>query len=148
MPAAGDATQSSTNVRRLQPLRILLSGRDRRFIRVTSFLLSRRGYDVAQATVSDAAAAAERHRSDIVLLELGDSRVVDGRTIAALQASAASPAVLLVCDDGHGEGWERLTPLYKWTSIENLVEEIEAAALRRVPPAAPGLRSARESDAL
>ena len=49
MHAAGEPGGEPTNVRRLQPLRILLCGRDRRFMRVTSFLLSRRGYEIAQA---------------------------------------------------------------------------------------------------
>jgi hypothetical protein len=124
----------TTNVRRLQPLRIVVSGRDRRFVRVTSFLLGRRGYDVRDAGVGDVVDAAERHRADVVVLELaGAARVAAGRAMTALQASDASPAVLLVCEDADGR-WNGFPLVDKWTPIERLVEEIEAAALHRVPP--------------
>ena len=48
-------------VTRFQPLRVLLAGRDRRYLRVTSFLLEQRGYVVLSAKPDDAAAAAKRH---------------------------------------------------------------------------------------
>jgi CheY-like chemotaxis protein len=148
MGAVGDGDNRSTNVRRLQPLRVLLSGRDRKFVRVTSFLLSRRGYDVAQATLGDVAETAERHRSDVVLLELSDSRVAAARTIAALQASAASPRVLVVLEDGMKERWHALAAVRKWTPIEDLIEEIEAAALHRIPPSVAAPLADRGSQSL
>lgn len=135
MELAGDSTPQPSNVRRLQPLRVLLVGRDRRFMRVTSFLLSRRGYAVTRSSVADALGAAETQRSDVVLVELDGSRSDAGRTIAALQASAAAPAVVLLLPDTTDNGWTGLRTLDKWTPIETLAAEIEAAALRRVPPA-------------
>jgi CheY-like chemotaxis protein len=132
---AGDSSPQPSNVRRLQPLRILLAGRDRRFMRVTSFLLSRRGYAVTRASLANAVGAAETQRSDVVLVELDGSRVDAGRTIAALQASAAMPAVVLLVLDAADNGWTGLRTLDKWTPIETLAAEIEAAALRRAPPA-------------
>jgi CheY-like chemotaxis protein len=132
---AGDSTPQPSNVRRLQPLRVLLVGRDPRFMRVTSFLLSRRGYAVARSSVADAVAVAENQRSDVVLVELDGSRVIAGRTLAALQASAAAPGVVLLLSDAADNGWTGLRTLDKWTPIDTLSAEIEAAALRRVPPA-------------
>jgi CheY-like chemotaxis protein len=132
---AGESTPRPSNVRRLQPLRVLLAGRDRRFMRVTSFLLSRRGYAVTRANLADAVGAAESDRSDVVLVELDGSRVDAGRTIAALQASSATPALVLLLSDGADDGWTGLRALDKWTPIETLAAEIEAAALRRIPPA-------------
>jgi hypothetical protein len=124
----------TASVRRLQPLRIVVSGRDRRFVRVTSFLLERRGYDVRDARADDVVDAAERHRADVVVLELaGASRVTAGRAMTALQASAVSPTVLLVCE-GADSRWNGFPVVEKWTPIERLVEEIEAAALHRIPP--------------
>jgi hypothetical protein len=124
----------TASVRRLQPLRIVVSGRDRRFVRVTSFLLGRRGYDVRDARAYDVVDAAERHRADVVVLELeGASRVTAGRAMTALQASDASPVVLLVCEGADGR-WNGFPVVEKWTPIERLVEEIEAAALHRIPP--------------
>jgi CheY-like chemotaxis protein len=131
---AGDSSPQPSNVRRLQPLRVLLVGRDPRFMRVTSFLLSRRGYAVTRSSMADAVGAAENQRSDVVLVELDGSRVLAGRTIAALQASAAAPAVVLLLPEAADNGWTGLRTLDKWTPIETLSAEIEAAALRRVPP--------------
>jgi len=131
-PAAGHPYPE--NVQRLQPLRILLSGRDRRFIRVTSFLLSRQGYDVAHAEPGDVAHAAERRRSDVVLLETDGSRGPAARVLAALQALAVPPGVLVVRDHDDGAPWDGVRSVKKWTPLEGLVSEIEAASLgRRMP---------------
>jgi hypothetical protein len=121
------------NVRRLQPLRVLLSGRDRRFLRVTSFLLAQRGYDVQETSPKKTLEAVERHRADVVLLETSDSRTMAARKVAALQALALAPSVLLVSDDEH-EPWPGLLTVKKWTPIDILVEQIEAAALARPTP--------------
>jgi CheY-like chemotaxis protein len=131
---AGDTHPQPSNVRRLQPLRLLLAGRDRRFMRVTAFLLARRGYAVTRSSLADAVDAAERQRADVVLVELDGSRVEAGRAIAALQASLAAPAVVVLTAEGADNGWTGLRTLAKWTPIENLAAEIEAAALRRLPP--------------
>lgn len=139
MISAGEGNAQPTNVRRLQPLRVLLAGRDARFLRVTSFLLSRRGYAVTSASLADAFAAAERQRPDVVLVELDGSRVEAGRTVAALQASAAAPALILLTADGAKNGWKGLPTLDKWIPIEKLSAEIESAALHRLPPTAPAI---------
>ena len=87
--------QADANLRRLQPLRVLLSGRDRRFLRVTSFLLAQRGYDVQETSPRKTLETAERHRADVVLLETNDSRVMAARKVAALQALPVAPSVLM-----------------------------------------------------
>jgi CheY-like chemotaxis protein len=138
----------TANVRRLQPLRILLCGRDRRFLRVTSFLLSRRGYDVAQASLRDAVSAAEQQRSDIVLIEPSESRVDTARTMAALQASTASPSLLLVFEIGNDGDWNGLPAVHKWTPIEELIEQVEAAAHDRIPPSVAARLAQREGQSL
>lgn len=122
------------NVQRLQPLRILLSGRDRRFTRVTSFLLSRRGYDVAHAELGDIADAAERRRADVVLLETDGSRAAAARVLAALQALAVPPGILVVCDHDERSRWESVRSVEKWMPLDRLVIEIEAASLGRRTP--------------
>jgi CheY-like chemotaxis protein len=132
---AGESSPQPSNVRRLQPLRVLLVGRDLRFMRVTSFLLSRRGYSVARSSLADAVAIAEQQRSDVVVVEMDGSRVEAGRMIAALQASVATPAVVLLIPKGADNGWTGLQAMEKWTPIENLAAAIETAAIRRVPPA-------------
>jgi len=141
------SAQPTTNVRRLQPLRILLCGRDRRFVRVTSFLLSRRGYEVSQAGAADLVDASERHRSDVVVFEPSESKVAAAQTISALQTSKASPALLLIVDGDEGR-WNGLPTVDKWTPIDELVTEIETAALRRIPPSVAALLVDRESGSL
>ena len=68
-----------TNVHRLQPLRVLLAGRDRRFLRVTAFLLSRRGYEVTEVPLNESVLAADRFHADVVLLDAGMSRAEAAR---------------------------------------------------------------------
>lgn len=124
-------------LRRLQPLRVLLSGRDRRFLRVTSFLLAQHGYDVQETSPRKTLETAKHHRSDVVLLETNDSRIMAARKVAALQAMPTAPSVLVVFDDEHEEEkdrWQGLSAVTKWTPIETLVEQIEAAALARPKP--------------
>ena len=133
MNVAPNPRDGQHNVRRLQPLRVLLSGRDRRFLRVTSFLLAQRGYDVQETSPKKTLEAVERHRADVVLLETSDSRTMAARKVAALQALALAPSVLLVYDDEH-ERWPGLLTVKKWTPIDILVEQIEAAALARPTP--------------
>lgn len=130
-----------TNVRRLQPLRILLAGGDRRFIRVMSFLLSRRGYDVAESSHRDTVEAAVDHRSDVVLLEVGDSRVSAGRKLAALQALSSVPIVVMIVEQGSDEGWNGVCAIRKWTPIDELVDAIETAVLTRPAPLGEGRAS-------
>jgi CheY-like chemotaxis protein len=133
---AGPVDAETAKVHRLQPLRVLLSGRDRRFLRVTSFLLAIRGYDVQDTSPRKTLEAVERHRADVVLLETGSSRTIAARKIAALQALATAPSVLLVVDgdDDQERGWQGLPAVKKWTPIDTLVSEIETAANNRPAP--------------
>lgn len=146
MQQAGDHDHDNrTNVHRLQPLRILLSGRDRRFLRVTSFLLSRRGYQVSQASMATVLEAVERERADVVLLEPGESKAAASRTITALQLTTASPALLLITNGSDGKArWNGLPTLDKWTPVDDLVKAIETAAFHRVPPSVAALLAERE----
>lgn len=122
-----------TNIRRLQPLRVLLAGRDRRFLRVTAFLLSRRGYDVNEAPLGESVPAAERFNADVVLLDAGMSRAEAARLANQLHALPCSPAVLVVTANGNMQG-AGMRLVEKWEPIDELVEEIEAASLSRQIP--------------
>jgi CheY-like chemotaxis protein len=126
------------NVKRLQPLRVLLSGHDQRFIRVTSFLLSQRGYEVAHAELGDVADSAQRRRADVVLVETYGSRASAARGLAALQALAMPPGVLVICDQDEQNRWDGVRSIEKWTPLDTLVAEIEAASLGRHMPTLQG----------
>jgi CheY-like chemotaxis protein len=131
MTSNGDG---ETMVRRLHPLRVLVSGRDRRFVRVTSFLLSERGYDVAQSSPKKTLETVEQHRSDVVLLETSNLRVIVARQVAALQALPVAPSVLVAFDGDEEDSWRGLLTVQKWTPVETLVDQIEAAARARPAP--------------
>jgi CheY-like chemotaxis protein len=120
--ALGGQTASVT---RFQPLRVLLAGRDRRYIRVTSFLLERRGYTVRSTTVDDVAEAAKRHRSDVVLLEGDRVRTEGARRAAAVAALNPTARVILVVDTP-APAWTGMSTLPKWIELDTLVDEIEA----------------------
>ena len=124
-------------VSRFQPLRVLLAGHDRRYIRVTSFLLEQRGYVVRAAKPDDAADAAKRHRADVVLLEGDRLRTDAARRAAAISALNPNTHVILMVD-APPNGPTGLTMLRKWAELDELVDEIEAAALNTdVPPIVP-----------
>jgi CheY-like chemotaxis protein len=115
-------------VTRFKPLRVLLAGRDRRYIRVTSFLLEQRGYVVRSAQPEDAAEAAKRHRADVVLLEGDRMRTDAARRAAAIAALNPNTHVILVVD-ATPNGPIGVTLLRKWAELDELVDEIEAAVL-------------------
>ena len=121
------------NVHRLQPLRILLAGRDRRFLRVTAFLLSRRGYEVTEVPLNEGVLAADRFHADVVLLDAGMSRAEAARLANQLTALVCPPAVLVVTANGLKES-AGLRVVEKWEPIDELVQEIEAASLERQLP--------------
>jgi DNA-binding NarL/FixJ family response regulator len=124
------AHEAARNIRRLRPLRVVLASHDRRFMRVTSYLLDRRGYDVVLAGTTNLVEAAVRARADVVVLEVGASRASSGRALAALAALPSPPAVVTVVDEGHGNDLPGVTALAKWTHIDELAREIETASLR------------------
>jgi CheY-like chemotaxis protein len=119
---------------RLRPLRVLVAGRDRRFLRVTSFLLSQRGYDVVETSSKKTLQEVERHKSDVILLETNDTRGVAARMVAALETLPTAPSVLVVYEDDEDDRWQGFRAIKKWTPIDELVQEIETAAVNRPAP--------------
>jgi hypothetical protein len=130
------AEHREATVQRLRPLKVLLAMRDRRYMRVTDFLLQRRGYDVAQEGGAGIAEAAARLRVDVVVLEPDSSRGELSRVLAALAALSAPPAVIAIASDKHADGLPGLTLVRKWAPVHELAREIDAASLRRGAPLA------------
>ena len=131
------ARDAFRKVQRLRPLRVLLAIRDRRYMRLTCFLLARRGYEVVQDGGPNIADTAARWRADVVLFEPDSSRGATARTLAALAALPAPPAVLTVVGDSSRDGLPGVVTVRKWTPLEDLAREIDAASLRRGQPLAP-----------
>jgi hypothetical protein len=120
-------------VTRLRPLRVLLAMRDRRFMRVTAFLLERRGYAVVQEGGSNVVDAALRSHADVVVLEGEPSRGTSGRTLAALAALPIAPGLITVVG-GSAEELAGVAAVAKWTPVDDLAREIDAVSLRRGMP--------------
>jgi uncharacterized protein len=102
--------------------RIVLVAHDRRFLRVTAFLLSREGFDVhASQDAARLLELADHHAADVAVLE-PDGSAVAARAIAALRA--VRPDVgLVVVGDGRRLGGERTLP--KWSGLARLIGEID-----------------------
>jgi hypothetical protein len=128
---ASAANLSAPNVRRIRPLRVLLAMRDRRFMRVTAFLLERRGYAVMQEGGSNVVDAALRARIDVVVLEGEPSRGTSAKTLAALSALPTAPGLISIVDGDAGDRPNGVPAIAKWTPVDELAREIEAASLRR-----------------
>ena len=129
-----DHAVEDVKLHRLRPLRVLLAGRDRRYLRVTSFLLSQRGYDVVETSSKKTLQAVERHKSDVILLETNDTRGVAARMVAALETLPTAPSVLVVFEDDEDDRWQGFKAVKKWTPTDELVQEIETAAVNRPAP--------------
>ena len=129
-----DHAVEDVKLHRIRPLRVLLAGRDRRYLRVTSFLLSQRGYDVVETSSKKTLQAVERHKSDVILLETNDTRGVAARMVAALETLPTAPSVLVVFEDEDDDRWQGFKAVKKWMPIDELVQEIETAAVNRPAP--------------
>lgn len=105
-------------------------------MRVTSFLLERRGYEVVQEGSAGVVEAAARSRADVVVFETDASRGSSARLVAALTALPTSPGVLAIGGAGVDDRPPGAPALEKWTPVDELAREIDAASLRRRLPLA------------
>jgi len=105
--------------------------RDRKYMRVTSFLLERRGYEVVQEGSARISEAAARSRADVVVYESDESRGSSARLLAALAALPAPPGLIGIGTDGAEEILPGVSALPKWAPVDELAREIDAASLRR-----------------
>jgi DNA-binding NtrC family response regulator len=107
-------------------IRVVLAARDRRFLRVTSFLLARDGFLVdSTRKVEDLPDMVQRHRPDVVILDGMDSLTMTARAIAGLEALPYSVAVLVVAEAPEASSPRSVRLLHKWTSFDRLVHEVE-----------------------
>jgi CheY-like chemotaxis protein len=120
------------NVRALRPLRVLLAARDRRFARVTSFLLSRRGYEVILSDTGAVLDAVTESRPDIVVLETDPSRASSARLIGALETLPIRPAIVAVAPNGERGTSLGVRTVEKWVSVDELAHEVELASRGRL----------------
>ena len=118
------------NVRALQPARVVVSGRDKRFVRVATFLLARRGFDVSHATNHDELLdLMEKQTVDVVILDATFSLSSSLRTAAALTALHPHLRILFATDRFTTRVGEPYTQIEKWRDLDALPEEVTRVQL-------------------
>lgn len=123
------------NVRPLRPVRVLLAGRDPRYLRVTAFLLSRRGYEIRRST-KDAALLADvgSFDPDVVVLVEGDSFGDTVGQAVALLGTTERVSVVVSTSRHEAPSANRLRFVQKWGPFDSLVDAVEGA-WADIPPA-------------
>jgi DNA-binding NtrC family response regulator len=106
--------------------RVVLAARDRRFLRVTSFLLARQGFLVhSTRRLEDLLDLVERKRPDVVILDGMDSLTMTARALAEVEALPYAVAVLVVAEVPEASSPTSVRLLHKWTSFDQLLDEVE-----------------------
>jgi len=106
--------------------RVVLAARDRRFLRVTSFLLARQGFLVhSTRRLEDLLDLVQRKRPDVVILDGMDSLTMTARALAEVEALPYSVAVLVVAEVPEASSPTSVRLLHKWTSFDQLLDEVE-----------------------
>lgn len=107
-------------------IRVVLAAHDRRFLRVTSFLLGRKGFLIDSVRKPEnLLRVVEKSRPDVVILDGTDSLTATARTVAAIEALSYPVAVLVVAEAPEVSSPKSVRLLHKWTSFDQLVDEVE-----------------------
>ena len=119
-----------SKVRSLRPLRVLVAARDDRFARVSGFLLTRRGFDVETVRFpSRVLETLARAEFEVLILDASESFTEAARLVGTLEALVPHVTVLVVADPAPEEDETVFRILPKWTSLENLVRNLESLHL-------------------
>lgn len=133
MSSWSDRALPAPLVLRPREIRVLLLSHDRRFLRVATFLLRRKGFDVRTATSTQLALElVERHAADVVVLDGNGSPADAARSLAGLEALYPSAAVVVVTEED-APALRRFRLLPKWSAAERLATEVERAYFRLGP---------------
>lgn len=123
------------NVRPLRPVRVLLAGRDPRYVRAMAFLLGRRGFDTRSGlTATSLFADVEEYRPDVVVLVEADSFGDSVGQAVELLGLSDTFSVIVATTRHDAPSTNRLRFVDKWTSFEFLAEAVERA-WAELPPA-------------
>lgn len=122
-------------VRAVRPIRVLVASRDKRFVRVTAFLLRRSGFGVEISARPDAMVAlvADQMPNVVVLDAVSAAEVRD--VVAALTESNPSLSIVVLTDETAAvPSTARIRVLERWCPFDDLIQEIESIC---APPALP-----------
>jgi CheY-like chemotaxis protein len=118
------------NVRALHPPRVVLAGRDKRFVKVASFLLARHGFRVSHAaSEADLMELADKELVDVVILDASVSSSSSLRTAVALSAVHPHLRILLATDRIASPLGSTYPQVDKWRGLQALPEDVERAHL-------------------
>jgi DNA-binding NtrC family response regulator len=132
----------ASTVRRLHRIRVLIVGRDRRFLRMASLLLARRGCAVDVTDNPDEVFdRVSSRRTDVVVLDGTDSLRAAARAMAALEAHWPPVPVVVVYDDAGDGPVSRLHVVPKWGAFDRLVEAVENSYGHQAENGAPDAAS-------
>ena len=116
------------NVRPMRPVRVLVAGRDPRYVRAMAFLFGRRGYDARSGlTANGLFADVEEHEPQVVILVEADSF---GDTVGlAVQILGLSDTVAVIVATTRHDAppSNRLRFVDKWASFDVIAEAVERA---------------------
>jgi CheY-like chemotaxis protein len=118
------------NVRALQPPRVVVTGRDKRFVKVASFLLARRGFQVSHVeSEKELMQLADKESIDVVVLDASMSPSSSLRTAVALSAVHPHVRILLATDRNGPQFGSTYAQVDKWRGLGSLPEEVERVHL-------------------
>lgn len=110
-------------VARLHVIRVLVGGRDRRFLRAASAMLAHGGCATKSTEkASELQPIVHRWRPHVVVLDASGGLGAAVRTAAAIEASHPATSVVLV---GDGPDAGRCGALPKWSALDHLAESVE-----------------------
>jgi hypothetical protein len=107
---------------------VVVSSHDRRFLRLIGFLISRLGYEISIVRHGeDVGEVAASLGAAVVVLDGSDSLGEMAAVAAGVERAAPDAEVIVVADaDAFGNSRFRVIP--KWSSLDSLGLEIEAAS--------------------
>ena len=118
--------RSLENVRSLHAIRVLLVGRDTRYLRAVDFLLSTHGYETRRVVwTGSLAREATRFDADVVVVDAGRRFAEAARQAAQLAGLSPDIGVVVAVERNLPEDSERLAFVDKWAPFEALLESIE-----------------------
>ncbi|MGZ8694899.1 MAG: hypothetical protein ACXWYS_05615 [Gaiellaceae bacterium] len=127
------AVGQRANLRLIRPIRVLVVSRDRRFLGLSRFLLTRDGFDVDTTTrPGDLFEVVQRGAVDVVVMDATGALGASARAAAELEALYPDLGVIVVADEP--EPYVRALPaLPKWAGLEQLADLVRRSYLRLSP---------------
>jgi uncharacterized membrane protein (UPF0127 family)/CheY-like chemotaxis protein len=109
--------------------RVMLASTDSRFVSVTSFLLTRNGYEVETThEPASVVATVEEAEPDVVVIDASDGTIGALRSVAALEALYRRVGVVVVADATDAMPLKNMHVLDKWSTFERLRARIADVA--------------------